>query len=259
MTATIMVIDDEPLIGQLLRYQLGDAGYAVETYQSAGDALLRLAYARPDLVLLDVMMPEMSGYDMCREIRAFSQVPVIMLTAKHGDDDMVAGLTIGADDYIGKPFSAAQLIARIEAVLRRSGHSPARRPSPACPAPSAEPAGEGPSRDTPRPAAAPPAPARPRLGAQLSTARHDRGMSLYDAGQACGVRWEFLQAIEQEQFSYIPRTELRVALRTYSALLNVDLRPYAPSQARRKPLRSSLALAAALTLLAVLTIAMLVL
>jgi CheY-like chemotaxis protein len=255
MTTTIMVIDDEPLIGQLLRYQLSDAGYAVATYQSGRAALLQLPQIQPDLVLLDVMMPEISGYDLCREIRAFSQVPVIMLTAKHADDDMVAGLTIGADDYIGKPFSAPQLIARVEAVLRRAGQAPAQRPArprrPALPAPASPPC--------PATAAPPSPPALPRLGPQLSAARHDRGLSLHDAGQACGVRWEFLQAIEQEQFSYVPRADLRVALRSYSDWLGVDLHPYRRPQARRQSLQAHLALAAALTLLTLLTIALLIL
>lgn len=250
---TIMVIDDEPLIGQLLGYQLGDAGYAVETFQSAREALLRLAQAQPDLVLLDVMMPEISGYDLCREIRAFSQVPLIMLTAKHADEDMVAGLTIGADDYVGKPFSAPQLLARIEAVLRRSGSGPAARPARPRPAPPAAPPTPRPAEPGPRPA-----PALPRLGRQFSSARRARGMSLHDAGAACGVRWEFLQAIEQEQFSYIPRPDLRAALRSYSALLSVDLGPYQRPRARRRSLRTSIALAAALTLLMILALGMLI-
>ncbi|NNJ10188.1 response regulator [Chloroflexales bacterium ZM16-3] len=242
-----MVIDDEPLIGQLLRYQLGDAGYTVEAYQSASEALARFAYAQPDLVLLDVMMPEISGYDLCREIRTFSQVPVIMLTAKHADEDMVAGLTIGADDYIGKPFSAPQLIARVEAVLRRSGHTPTLRPARPRPAPPAR-------QDMATPQ---PIPSRPRLGAQLSAARHDRGLSLHDASHACGVRWEFLQAIEQEQFSYVPRPDLRAALRSYSDLLDVDLRPYMRPRVSRKSMRESIALVAALTLLVILSLALL--
>ncbi len=253
MTATIMVIDDEPLIGQLLRYQLSDAGYAVATYQSGREALLQLPQIQPDLVLLDVMMPEISGYDLCREIRAFSQVPVIMLTAKHGDDDMVAGLTIGADDYIGKPFSAPQLIARVEAVLRRSGRMPTLRhpPRPALPAPVAPPALA--------PVAPPRARAIPRLGPRLSAARIDRSLSLHDASQACGVRWEFLQAIEQEQFNSIPRDDLRVALRSYSAWLGIDLRPYRRPQPLRRSMRANLALAAVLAMLALLTLAMLIL
>lgn len=247
MSATIMVIDDEPAIGQLLHYQLSGAGYTVEVYQQAHRALVQIAHAPPDLVLLDVMMPEMSGYDLCRDIRAFSQVPIIMLTAKHADTDMVAGLHVGADDYVAKPFTAAHLIARIEALLRRVNRTSAPKPRP---------------QMQPQPALAltsvvvPPVSPQPaRLGRQFSSARSDRGLSLHDASIACGVRWEFLQAIEQEQFRYIPRNKLGVALRTYSALLNIDLRPYqrhpnAPSRS----LQSMLLLLVTLALLIILTL-----
>jgi CheY-like chemotaxis protein len=253
-----MVIDDEPLICQLLHYQLSDAGYEVHTFQSGQAALLSLARSQPDLVLLDVMMPEISGYDLCRQIRAFSQVPVIMLTAKQADDDVVAGLTIGADDYIGKPFHAPQLIARVEAVLRRAA-SPARpagRPQRASTPAALVQRSPAPAASPTRPAAPAVAP-QPRQGPQLSEARRLRGLSLYDAGQACGVRWEFLQAIEQEQFSYVPRADLRHALHSYSAWLAVDLQPYRRPQARRRITRERLAMAALLTILLVLTLAVL--
>ncbi|MEI6776757.1 MAG: response regulator [Chloroflexales bacterium] len=248
MNPTIMVIDDEPLISQLLCYQLSDAGYTVATYQSGRKAMLHIPQIQPDLVLLDVMMPEMSGYDLCREIRAFSQVPVIMLTAKQSDDDMVAGLTLGADDYIGKPFNAPQLIARVEAVLRRSGRTPALRPARLQIDP---PVGSQPPRHVPvaRPSTTI---TSPRLGPRLSAARRERGLSLHDASQACGIRWEFLQAIELEQFSYIPRADLRVALRSYSTWLNVDLRAYMRPRDVRHSLHTNLILAVALCLLLIL-------
>lgn len=250
----IMVIDDEPLICRLLEYQLGGAGYEVATYQSPYEALLQLSRSQPDLLLLDVMMPEISGWDLCRQIRASSSVPIVMLTAKDGDDDVVRGLTGGADDYVGKPFSQAQLVARIEAVLRRAQPAPARPRAatpprgvaaqalaldPAAFAPLPQPGApkEAPAPPQPQPAPAaprPPAPARlPRLGARLADARRQRGLSLHDAGRAAGVRWEFLQAIEQEEFSFVPRVELRQALRSYGALLDVDLKPYAGRAARR--------------------------
>lgn len=116
----IMIIDDDPLIRQLLTYQLGGAGYHVSTASSGQDGLGRLLYEQPDLVLLDVVMPGMNGWDVCDQIRAYSSIPVIMLTAKNADMDVVAGFKSGADDYIAKPFSQRQLLARIEAVLRRS-------------------------------------------------------------------------------------------------------------------------------------------
>lgn len=276
MTTRIMVIDDEPLICTLLEYQLGGAGYAVRTYQDGEEALLRLAHEQPDLILLDVMMPAISGWDLCRQIRASSAVPVIMLTAKQGDDDVVTGLNSGADDYVGKPFNQAQLIARIEAVLRRSqargGRIAAPPPRAAAPAlaapaprpaaerhhplpdarPTAPPSGSGDARPLPTAAPRAAAPAQPpRLGPRLAEARRQRGLSLHDAGLNTGVRWEFLQAIEQEEFSYIPRPALRHALRTYSELLGVDLGPYTGRRRRRSrrlgPLPITVGMAALLT------------
>ncbi|MDW8390826.1 MAG: response regulator [Oscillochloridaceae bacterium] len=235
MATRILVIDDEPVICRLIEYQLGSAGYRVMACQRAHDALLLIANEAPDLILLDVMMPGISGWDLCRQIRASSTVPIIMLTAKHGDEDIVTGLTSGADDYVGKPFSAAALIARIEAVLRRSRSANGqRRPTPAPIEPAAAPAAETPApgvasslADRPRARETEPVENRlPRLGPLLAEARRQRRLSLHDAGEVCGVRWEFLQAIEREQFSYVPRDELRHALRTYSAMLDVDLSPY---------------------------------
>lgn len=132
MAYRIMVVDDEPLIRQLLTYQLTGAGYVVSTYAHGQAALEQLLLDQPDLVLLDVMMPDMSGWEVCRQIRQFSAVPVIMLTAKSADMDVVTGLNTGADDYIAKPYSLEQLLARIEAVLRRSrasGADPAPLPA----------------------------------------------------------------------------------------------------------------------------------
>src|SRR6476646_10021134 len=120
MATRIMVVDDEPAIGKLLLYQLSGFGYQVSYVQDGLSALQRLTAERPDLVLLDVMMPQISGWEICRQIRAYSTVPVIMLTAKSADPDIVSGLQAGADDYVTKPFSMAQLHARIEAVLRRA-------------------------------------------------------------------------------------------------------------------------------------------
>src|SRR5262245_47192725 len=120
MATRIMVVDDEPAIGKLLMYQLSGFGYRVSYIQDGLLALQRLSAERPDLVLLDVMMPHMSGWEVCRQIRMCSAIPIIMLTAKSADPDIITGLQAGADDYITKPFSMAQLQARIEAVLRRS-------------------------------------------------------------------------------------------------------------------------------------------
>lgn len=286
MPTQIMVIDDEPLIGQLLTYQLSGAGYTVTAYQHAAEALVRLAYDQPDLVLLDVMMPGVSGWDICRQIRAGSDVPVIMLTAKSADDDVVTGLNCGADDYVCKPFTERQLLARIAAVLRRTAANqkqqashmprplasqPLPAPRPAYPLPAAAPATLTPALAVAAapasvaPAAAPTKPAvkptLPRLGPALAEARRERGMSLHQAERACGVRWEFLQAIEQEQFSYMPRAQLRSALNTYSDMLGFDIGPYL-GQRKRSPQRSlptSLALSAVVVMLCVLTLLLLAL
>ena len=251
MATHIMVIDDEPLIGRLLEYQLGGVGYVVTAYTRAHDALSELAHTQPDLILLDVMMPELSGWDVCSQIRRSSSVPIIMLTAKDGDDDVVRGLTGGADDYVGKPFTQAQLVARIEAVLRRS-HGTRTSASHMLQIPVAPTPVVAPSEPT---ATAPdsPAPARvqlPRLGPRLAEARIQRGLTLHEIGRVSGVRWEFLQALEQEAFGSVPRSELRLALRTYSTLLNIDLAPYTRRTLRQpRPLLSRLGMVALIVVL----------
>src|SRR5262249_33071672 len=120
MATRIMVVDDEPAIGKLLMYQLRGFGYQVSYVSDGMLALRHLVLEQPDLVLLDVMMPQISGWEVCRQIRACSSAPVIMLTAKGADTEVITGLNAGADDYIAKPFSMVQLQARIETVLRRS-------------------------------------------------------------------------------------------------------------------------------------------
>ena len=120
MSARILVVDDETAVTDLLAYNLRKAGY--ETLLAAdGREALRLArQSNPDLILLDLMLPEVDGLDVCRELRKTSEVPVIMLTARGEEIDRVVGLELGADDYICKPFSMRELLARIKAVLRRA-------------------------------------------------------------------------------------------------------------------------------------------
>jgi DNA-binding response OmpR family regulator len=217
----IMVVEDDPLIARLLGFQLGGAGYDVVCCANGLAALMRIEQEAPDLLLLDVMMPGMSGWDLCRQVRSCSTVPIIMLTAKGADADVVAGLTAGADDYVTKPFRLPQLLARVEAVLRRAHR--AQRVSAATPVQTASettlPRRQPDLTLPPQP----PAADERRLGRQLQAARLARGSSLHQAAQECGVRWEFLQALEREHFSYMPRMELRHALRTYSAYLDLDL------------------------------------
>ena len=120
MPARILVVDDEAAVTDLLAYNLRKAGY--ETLLAAdGREALRLArQSNPDLILLDLMLPEVDGLDVCRELRKTSEMPVIMLTARGEEIDRVVGLELGADDYICKPFSMRELLARIKAVLRRA-------------------------------------------------------------------------------------------------------------------------------------------
>ena len=131
MATSVLIVEDEYNIAELLQLYLEKEGYAVTLAADGGQGLEKFRAIGPDLVLLDVMMPVMDGWTLCRTIRAESSVPVIMLTAKSETDDKVMGLKSGADDYITKPFEMKEVLARIEAVLRRSDRStpvePARK------------------------------------------------------------------------------------------------------------------------------------
>jgi DNA-binding response OmpR family regulator len=117
---TVLVIDDDPQLTKLVRVNLEAESYRVVTAMEGEAALRQFRAESPDLILLDIMLPGTTGYDLCRRIREFSSVPIIMLTAKVEDADKVRGLKLGADDYLTKPFNVQELLARIEAVLRRS-------------------------------------------------------------------------------------------------------------------------------------------
>ena len=119
MPAKILVADDEQNIIQLLRLYLREEGYEVVAAADGRQALERFNAESPDLVLLDLMMPELGGFEVCTEIRKRSDVPVIMLTARSDDVDKIVGLEMGADDYITKPFSPREVVARVKAALRR--------------------------------------------------------------------------------------------------------------------------------------------
>lgn len=116
---TILVVDDELLYRRLLQVNLEKEGYNVVSVRNGEEALEYLSTQEPDVVLLDVMMPKLDGFSTCERIRQFSNVPVIMLTARSEEQDRVRGLNIGADDYVTKPFSATELVARVRAILRR--------------------------------------------------------------------------------------------------------------------------------------------
>jgi DNA-binding response OmpR family regulator len=120
MSPRILVVDDEAAVSDLLAYNLRKAHYEVDL-AADGRSALRLACATaPDLILLDLMLPEVDGLDVCRELRKTSRVPIIMLTARDEETDRVVGLELGADDYVCKPFGVRELMARIKAVLRRA-------------------------------------------------------------------------------------------------------------------------------------------
>ena len=120
MTQRILVVEDEPAVTDLLAYNLRKAHYEVLTAADGMTALHLARESNPDLILLDLMIPEVDGLDVCRELRKSSGVPIIMVTARGEEIDRVVGLEIGADDYVTKPFSVRELMARIKAVLRRA-------------------------------------------------------------------------------------------------------------------------------------------
>jgi two-component system, OmpR family, response regulator RegX3 len=119
VTERILVVDDEPAIVDAVAYALAGEGYDVAS-RADGEAALEAALEEPfDLVVLDLMLPKMSGTEVCRRLRAESDIPIVMLTAKDAEVDRVLGLEIGADDYVTKPFSIAELVSRVRALLRR--------------------------------------------------------------------------------------------------------------------------------------------
>lgn len=118
--AVILVVDDEPHVLKLVKANLRSSGYKVLTAADGEQAIQSVERELPDLVLLDIMLPKMDGYTVCSRIREFSTVPVIMLTARSAQVDLVHGFEVGADDYLTKPFAVNELLMRVQAVLRRS-------------------------------------------------------------------------------------------------------------------------------------------
>ena len=117
--ATILVVDDEPKITRLVRDYLESAGFAVVTAADGREALMRARTEHPDLVILDLGLPQLDGLDVTRRLRREGELPIIMLTARDDETDKLVGLELGADDYVTKPFSPRELVARVRAVLRR--------------------------------------------------------------------------------------------------------------------------------------------
>lgn len=122
--STILLVEDDPTLSETLRYNLEREGYTVLL---ATDGVTGLEYARrdhPDMVVLDIMLPRLDGFSVCRILRKESAVPILMLTARQDEVDRIAGLELGADDYVGKPFSLGELLARVRAILRRADRRP---------------------------------------------------------------------------------------------------------------------------------------
>jgi DNA-binding response OmpR family regulator len=115
----VLVVDDEPRYLRVIRFNLEAGGYLVTCAATGEEALGLLRAHDPDLMVLDIMLPDIDGFEVCRRARELSDTPIIMLTAKGADEDKIKGLRLGADDYVTKPFSAEELVARVEAVLRR--------------------------------------------------------------------------------------------------------------------------------------------
>ncbi|CAM5240360.1 Response regulator transcription factor OS=Streptomyces tendae OX=1932 GN=F3L20_12530 PE=4 SV=1 [Streptomyces tendae] len=128
--ARVLVVDDDPTVAEVVAGYLVRAGYRVDRAGDGPGALGRAAAHRPDLVVLDLMLPGMDGLEVCRRLRAQGPVPVIMLTARGEEDDRILGLEVGADDYVTKPFSPRELVLRVESVLRRTRPVPAPAPRP---------------------------------------------------------------------------------------------------------------------------------
>ena len=125
MPKTILVVDDKANVRTLVRDYLTEQGFHVSTADNGQNALYAARHEKPDLILLDIMMPEMDGYEFIRAYRKESEIPIILLTAKLEESDKVIGLELGADDYITKPFGMRELVARINTVLRRAGKTQA--------------------------------------------------------------------------------------------------------------------------------------
>jgi two-component system response regulator RegX3 len=130
MTDRILIVEDDDGIRETLKYHLTTAGYAVTEARDGAIGLRLARTSRPDLVLLDLMLPGMSGMEFCRALRRSSRVPIIMVTAKDSEVDKIVGLELGADDYVTKPFSVREVLARVNAVIRRSRAEAAERAIP---------------------------------------------------------------------------------------------------------------------------------
>ena len=130
MTRTILIVEDDDVVAETLRAYLANAGFVVRACRDGSEGLRQALEPDVDLVILDLMLPGIGGHEICRRVRAVSTVPVVMLTARTSEDDHVRGLELGADDYVGKPFSPREVVARVQALLRRVDPRPGTAPPP---------------------------------------------------------------------------------------------------------------------------------
>ena len=121
MAQKILLIEDEDGIIHLINLYLKNEGFTVVVAKDGADGLALHAREQPDLVILDIMLPAIDGFEVCKRIRAWSQTPILMLTARNSEEDRITGLDLGADDYLVKPFSPRELVSRVRAILRRTG------------------------------------------------------------------------------------------------------------------------------------------
>ena len=120
MAVKVFIVEDEPMIIEVLKAYLEKSGFEVESSQNGKEGLNKINETNPDFVILDLMLPDMTGEEICRQIRKTSEVPIMMLSAKTSEEDRIAGIVLGADDYVTKPFSPREVIVRVEAILRRT-------------------------------------------------------------------------------------------------------------------------------------------
>jgi len=130
---TILIVEDDKALIEVLKYNLGKEGYNIVTAFDGSQAIEVARKSRPNVILLDVMLPEMDGFEVCRILRKETMVPIMMLTAKDGEIDKIVGLEIGADDYLTKPFSMRELVARVRVMLRRAEMAETKSPEPDIP------------------------------------------------------------------------------------------------------------------------------
>lgn len=218
MSLKIMVVDDEAAIRRLLNYQLTAAGHTVTLLPNGQEALDCFATQQPDLVLLDVMMPGLLGWEVCHRIRSFSDVPIIMLTSKGTEEDVNVGLGAGADHYLVKPYSTQQLLGAVSTVMEQRGLRVDKQVGNWSRLRQRLRNGSGGQENYPLQLSE-----YEDIGHRLREVRQRHGWSLYRAEILSRVRWDFIQAMERGDYLYIPREQRQQTFTRYSQFLGIDL------------------------------------